>query len=32
VGGFEQLLREAGFARTAHWTDERGWFAVFLAS
>jgi dimethylhistidine N-methyltransferase len=32
VAGFEQLLREAGFARTEHWTDERGWFAVFLAS
>jgi dimethylhistidine N-methyltransferase len=32
VQGFEQLLREAGFARTSHWTDERGWFAVFLAS
>jgi len=32
VGGFEQLLRDAGFARTTHWTDERGWFAVFLAS
>jgi dimethylhistidine N-methyltransferase len=32
VQGFERLLREAGFARTAHWTDEQGWFAVFLAS
>jgi len=32
VSGFERLLREAGFARTTHWTDERGWFAVFLAS
>jgi dimethylhistidine N-methyltransferase len=32
VQGFERLLREAGFARTTHWTDERGWFAVFLAS
>ena len=32
VQGFERLLRQAGFARTTHWTDERGWFAVFLAS
>jgi len=32
VGGFDRLLRDAGFARTTHWTDERGWFAVFLAS
>jgi uncharacterized SAM-dependent methyltransferase len=32
VAGFDQLLRQAGFARTPHWTDERGWFAVFLAS
>ena len=32
VQGFERLLREAGFAHTTHWTDERGWFAVFLAS
>jgi len=32
VGGFDGLLREAGFARTTCWTDERRWFAVFLAS
>jgi len=32
VQGFEGLLRDAGFARTTFWTDERGWFAVFLAS
>jgi L-histidine N-alpha-methyltransferase len=32
VEGFQRLLRDAGFARTMHWTDERGWFAVFLAS
>jgi len=32
VDGFEQLLREAGFAHTTHWTDGRDWFAVFLAS
>ena len=29
--GFEELLQAAGFARTAHWTDERGWFGVFWA-
>ena len=32
VSGFERLLREAGFARTPHWSDERDWFALFLAS
>ena len=32
VDGFDRLLREAGFGHTMHWTDERGWFAVFLAS
>ena len=32
VGGFERLLHEAGFVRTPHWTDARGWFAVFLAA
>ncbi|MFO1223373.1 MAG: L-histidine N(alpha)-methyltransferase [Burkholderiaceae bacterium] len=32
LDGFEALLRQAGFARTARWSDERGWFAVFLAS
>ena len=32
VQGFERLLRDAGFGRTTHWTDERGWFAVFMAS
>jgi len=32
VGGFERLLHEAGFVRTLHWTDARGWFAVFLAA
>ena len=26
------LLRAAGFGATQHWTDERGWFAVFWAS
>ena len=28
---FDALLRQAGFARTQAWTDERGWFAVFWA-
>jgi L-histidine Nalpha-methyltransferase len=28
---FDALLREAGFAGTHRWTDERGWFAVFWA-
>ncbi len=27
----ETLLAETGFAPTASWTDERGWFAVHLA-
>lgn len=29
VERFGALLEDAGFARPAHWTDERGWFAVF---
>lgn len=29
---FGELLRRAGFTQLEHWTDERGWFAVFLAS
>jgi dimethylhistidine N-methyltransferase len=32
VEGFAALLAEAGFGATRHWTDERGWFAVFWAS
>ena len=28
---FDALLRQAGFARTRRWNDERGWFAVFCA-
>lgn len=28
---FDRLLSEAGFARRVHWSDERHWFAVFLA-
>jgi L-histidine Nalpha-methyltransferase len=31
VDGFGDLLRASGFAHTRCWTDERGWFAVFLA-
>lgn len=30
--GFTSLLQQAGFAKPKHWTDERGWFAVFWAS
>jgi L-histidine Nalpha-methyltransferase len=30
--GFSALLRDAGFARVQGWSDERGWFGVFLAS
>lgn len=29
--GFEALLREAGFTAVRGWTDERGWFGVWLA-
>jgi L-histidine N-alpha-methyltransferase len=32
VAGFEALLASAGFSRMQHWSDERGWFAVFWAS
>jgi dimethylhistidine N-methyltransferase len=28
---FADLLTQAGFSRLRRWTDERGWFAVFLA-
>ena len=28
---FAALLEAAGFSRLRQWTDERGWFAVFLA-
>jgi L-histidine N-alpha-methyltransferase len=28
---FAALLERAGYAGVRHWTDERGWFAVFLA-
>jgi len=31
VEGFADMLVEAGFAASQHWTDERGWFAVFWA-
>ena len=29
--GFAALLREAGFRAPRCWTDERGWFALFVA-
>jgi dimethylhistidine N-methyltransferase len=29
---FEALLREAGYTRVRRWTDEQGWFGVFLAT
>jgi len=32
VEGFDALLRGAGFTHTRCWTDERAWFAVFVAS
>ena len=32
VADFAELLAQAGFTGTRHWTDEREWFAVFLAS
>jgi L-histidine Nalpha-methyltransferase len=28
---FAALLREAGFGELRHWTDPRGWFALFVA-
>jgi len=31
IEAFDELLRQAGFGQTVHWTDERGWFAVFWA-
>jgi dimethylhistidine N-methyltransferase len=31
VEAFDALLREAGYADIRCWTDEHGWFAVFLA-
>ena len=30
--GFATMLVEAGFDAPLHWTDERGWFAVFWAA
>lgn len=30
-GDFQALLHDAGFRHVRHWTDERGWFSVFLA-
>ncbi|MFN0182780.1 MAG: L-histidine N(alpha)-methyltransferase [Aquabacterium sp.] len=29
--GFKALLHDAGWRDVQHWTDERGWFGVFLA-
>lgn len=29
---FDALLRDAGFARTRHWRDARGWFSVVWAN
>ncbi len=29
---FGALLQRAGFGRLVHWTDSKGWFALFLAS
>jgi uncharacterized SAM-dependent methyltransferase len=29
---FAALLRDAGYAHVQRWTDERGWFALMLAS
>ena len=31
IDGFGELLSKAGFARPRVWTDEAGWFGVFLA-
>ena len=31
VPGFRALLTTAGLRTVEHWTDERGWFAFFLA-
>ena len=31
VDGFANLLRQAGFEAPLHWTDPKGWFAVFWA-
>jgi dimethylhistidine N-methyltransferase len=31
VSGFDALLREAGFGAVQGWSDERGWFGVWLA-
>ncbi len=31
IDGFAALLSEAGFSAERHWTDPKGWFAVFWA-
>lgn len=30
--GFAALLHEAGFSTQQHWSDDRGWFSVFVAA
>lgn len=32
LDGFAALLAQAGFTKPRHWTDDRGWFAVFWAA
>jgi L-histidine Nalpha-methyltransferase len=32
IEGFTQLLEQAGFSTTQHWTDPQGWFGVFWAA
>jgi L-histidine N-alpha-methyltransferase len=31
LDGFSEMLAQAGFASSRHWTDASGWFAVFWA-
>jgi uncharacterized SAM-dependent methyltransferase len=31
IAEFTALLARAGYAHVQHWTDQRGWFAVFWA-
>jgi dimethylhistidine N-methyltransferase len=32
IAGFGEMLAQAGFASSRHWTDANGWFAVFWAA
>jgi uncharacterized SAM-dependent methyltransferase len=32
IDDFAALLENAGFSGIRHWTDEQGWFAVFLCT